>query len=180
MVQSKLEALEQFKIKAHRTIFDVQPSPEEMTEEFLVNLGQACQSSAKDMRKANDDIQKISTSFFHSYWHSEQKLLHFLMTDFDRIMQPIIEQLQQNKPIAIFLNLHSKYDICPTCSKTLVIFSALQDFGQRLQERFSTKQFKIFTSFREERPGYQRVDPQRGEIPLEDLMESPFLLTKKI
>jgi hypothetical protein len=179
-VQKKLIELAQFRNQVHQTIFNVQPLPEDMTEEFLLNLGQTCQSSAKNTKKINEDIQKISTSFFHTYWHSEEKLLHFLMTDLDRIMQPIIDQLQDHKTVAIFLNLHSKYDICPICSKTLVIFSALEDFGQRLQTCFSTKQFKIFTSFREERPGYQRVDPQRGEIPLEDLMESPFLLTKKI
>jgi hypothetical protein len=148
-VQNKLSELDKFKRQVHKTIFDVQPSPEEMTEEFLLNLGQTCQSSAKTTKKINEDIQAISTKFFHTYWHSEQKLFQFLMQDFDRIMKPIVEQLQDNKAIAIFLNLYSKYDICTTCSKTLVIFSALQDFRQKMEKCFSTKQFKIFTSFRD-------------------------------
>lgn len=127
------------KISALALIFanPAQSQPNEQTEALRdAVLVKADESPSKLLKEAETEISRKKelienaeekfkeyvTSFYRYFWHSEQRLIHFLTDSKSEFLWNVLaDNLEEQEEIqGAFLHLHSRYNYCQTCRCTLV------------------------------------------------------------
>jgi len=111
----------------------------------------------KSILKYEDDLPKAISSICRTFWHSEPRVLTFLIDKFETLIAPILDEelLEGVKLCNIFLNMHSRLNNCDNCRYAMCIFceilknqiNNLEYLKKHLSQDFD---FHIFSSFSED------------------------------
>lgn len=140
---------------------------------FIKEMGQSVKTAHDQLSTQEKEMSKIGSKVISTYWHSEQKLLKHIKDAMPSILESLNQDHLPFKPEAVFINVHSRHDICPVCSHTFVRSytrpeGVLSTFRAALCERlaidsqslplyltssFREKREKTKYAVREDRPG---------------------------
>ncbi len=132
--------------------------------EHLDTQTEAIEASFRTMQKLSQEAVKHFVDFRKFYeekmspivgefWHSEPKLIHYLRTKLSTIELPTLEE--DERPVFLFLNVHSRFDICRICGPSLL--ATLSTWGILADEisghfGLSRERYSLVSSFRQFRP----------------------------
>lgn len=125
-----------------------------ITMDLADDLEKLTKNIKKSLAKHEREVNNISNKVMATYWHSEQRFLKYLEDYGDTIIEGL--ELPFEQPERVILHLHSRHDICPVCSHTLIHSythpeGTLTRFGKIIREKYELKNlpFHLTTSFRE-------------------------------
>lgn len=129
--------------------------------EFIKELASMTKTTQEKIAKQERELSNIGSKVISTYWHSEQKLLHYIEVSTASILDELFKKTLEFKPGAILINIHSRHDICSVCSHTIALSytqpgGVLYNFKAALCKRLQITDSKTFplyitSSFREER-----------------------------
>lgn len=128
--------------------------------EFIKDLSDAAKDFREIISTQEKETSKIGSKVISTYWHSEQKFLKYIEDEMPNILADMFKEPLPFTPEAVFINVHSRHDICPVCSHTFVRSytrpeGVLSAFRDALYKRFGTdsQTFPLYmtSSFREKR-----------------------------
>lgn len=91
-----------------------------VTQEILKDLGSTVKASQEKIAKQERELAVIGSKVVATYWHSEQKFLKFIEELSGEQLDALLGGGLSFSPKGIFLNFHSRHDICPVCSHAIV------------------------------------------------------------
>lgn len=155
-------ALQANKVEAGQNIIalsdQVKQNPE-VSLDFIREAASSLKADGEKVSKREIELNKVGSKVISTYWHSEPKLLSFI----EENNQMIAEDIMQNLPFipeSIFINMHSRHDICSVCGHSLVcsythpngILNIFKNaFCEKLKIDPQTFPLYVTSSFREER-----------------------------
>jgi len=92
--------------------------PDALEDEDLNTIESSVKNHRKNLHKAKTAISEVGARIIASFWHSEQRLLHYLSKQAGHILRLVLESMS-TPPEALILCLHSRFDICKVCSHSL-------------------------------------------------------------
>lgn len=142
--------------------------------DFVKELAAVTKSSQEKLAKQEREMSNIGSKVISTYWHSEPKLLKYIEESTPSILEDIFKRPLLFKPEAVFINIHSRHDICPVCSHTFVRSythpeGILKAFRAALCEKLAidSKDLPLYitSSFREKREKTKySVNAEQSEI----------------
>ncbi|MBY0501353.1 MAG: hypothetical protein K2P93_05060 [Alphaproteobacteria bacterium] len=127
--------------------------------DFIKELANMAKTFQEQISRREKELSNIGSKVISTYWHSEQKFLKFIEDAIPNILDHSLKDLPF-KPEAVFINIHSRHDICSVCSHTLVrsytqpegTLSILRNaLRERLKIELQDLPLYLTSSFREKR-----------------------------
>jgi len=149
----------------------------------------------KLVSQAEEEFRKAVTAIYSPFWHSEQRLIHFLSSPAQDAFWESLEDEINGKVIGVFIHLHSRFNICPTCRRALS--RATQPKGMlwaRIRDKLNIEKedfpLKILSSFRvhygvkpkdsEKVWLFHKVLDSGREVSLNEMRDTPPLYLRKV
>jgi len=180
------EAFERESVKLDNTNSDAHTALEqagkkmkkETVQENLKEIEEITKAHKGHIARQSKTVDNISSKVVATYWHSEQRFLHYIRLQAASILEKITQG--KERPYAVVINLHSRFDICPVCSHSLVrscamSSGALFEFKKALCAKFEMEDvpFFLLASFREKREKSQYTIGTSIPQSLEELTKFP-------
>jgi hypothetical protein len=145
--------------------------------DFIKDLDRSVKYAHNQISVREKEMSSLGSKVISTYWHSEQKFLKYIEDEMPHILADMFKESLPFKPEAVFINVHSRHDICPVCSHTFVrsytrpegVLSVFRDaLCKRLEIDSQAIPLYMTSSFREKREKTKyAVREDRPEI-LED------------
>ena len=157
-----LSALQAGQLEAGKSISDLSAKIDlsvGVNLDFIKELANIVKTFQEQISRREKELSNIGSKVIATYWHSEQKFLKFIEGAIESILDNSLKDLPF-KPEAIFINIHSRHDICSVCSHTLVrsytqpegTFTLLRNaFCEKLKVELQDLPLYVTSSFREKR-----------------------------
>lgn len=106
------------------------------------------------IKKAEKEFNQAVINLLHPFWHSEQRLISFLLNESSNgFWDSFSDEIEEGEKIVeVFLHIHSHYNMCPVCRRTLFQVSEKDSIlWEHLRSKFNIEtdfNFKILGSFR--------------------------------
>ena len=147
--------------------------------ENLKEIEEIARSHKGFISKQSKTVDNIGSKVIATYWHSEQRFLHYIRMHTTPLLEGILKD--KERPDAVVLNLHSRFDICPVCSHSLVrscsaSTGALFAFKKAICAKFGMEDvpFFLLASFREKREKSPYTIGSSNPHSLEELAKLPL------
>ncbi len=88
--------------------------------DFIKDLSDAAKDFREIISAREKEVSSIGSKVISTYWHSEQKFLKYIEDEMPNILADMFKEPLPFTPEAVFINVHSRHDICPVCSHTFV------------------------------------------------------------
>ena len=158
-----VSVLQAIQLEAGKSISDLSAKIDPSTgvnSEFIREVASMTKTFQEQISRREKELSNIGSKVIATYWHSEQKLVKFIEDSTPNILEDLLKRPLPFKPEAIFINIHSRHDICSVCSHTLVrsytqpegAFNTLRNaLCEKLQIAAQDLPLYITSSFREKR-----------------------------
>lgn len=174
-----VEGLKTIKVEGRQ---DIKELSDKITDDginlkIIAELENIVKTHQKDLLAQEKEVTKISSKVIATYWHSEQRFLKHLEDSLSDLLETLLMEKVPFKPEAIFINIHSRHDICRVCSHTFVQsytqpMGVISFFHTELCKKFGLDlktPLHITSSFRDLRQGTQYQLREQPAQSLEDL-----------
>lgn len=137
---------------------NVASNKEATPSKLLDKMIKLIESKKKGIEAEEKKFKTAVTLVYHYFWHSEQRLIHFLESPQSAsFWEELVDKIGENQVVGAFLHLHSRYNLCRTCRCAVARSSrkegaVYEKFLEKLERSDISKTndffFKVLASFR--------------------------------